>query len=51
MTAQDIRRMLELLAAIEARLAHIEAMLANAVEKPAFVEWAEPQQLHQPEQP
>jgi hypothetical protein len=29
MTAQDIRRMLELLASIDARMAHIEAMLAG----------------------
>jgi hypothetical protein len=32
MTAQDIRRMLELLASIDSRIAHIEAMLAKAIE-------------------
>jgi hypothetical protein len=42
MTAQDIRRMLELLAAIDSHLANIETLLASVLEKPTFVEWGEP---------
>jgi hypothetical protein len=61
MTAQDIRRMLELLASIDARMAHIEtglAWLAKAIEtvtvenltleaKPGtVVQWGEPRKDH-----
>jgi hypothetical protein len=48
MTAQDIRRMLELLASIDARLNRIETMavaiLAEAFEMPEYevVEWTKP---------
>jgi hypothetical protein len=49
MTAQDIRRMLELLAAIEKHLANIETLLVSVLEKPTFVEWAEPQPKSEPQ--